>query len=54
MKRLGHSSITVTYVTYGHPFPALDEARTTSMDRSYSAAVTGGGDRDPGNHPVAA
>jgi hypothetical protein len=28
MKRLGHSSITVTYNTYGHLFPALEEALT--------------------------
>ena len=35
MKRLGHSSITVTYDTYGHLFPALDEALTDSLDRSY-------------------
>jgi len=38
MKRLGHSSITGTYDTYGHLFPALDEALTASMDRSYRAA----------------
>ena len=35
MKRLGHSSITVTYDTYGHLFPALEEALTDSLDRSY-------------------
>ncbi|HWI02776.1 MAG TPA: hypothetical protein VNT52_02955, partial [Acidimicrobiales bacterium] len=35
MKRLGHSSITVAYDTYGHLFPALDEALTDSLDRSY-------------------
>ena len=35
MKRLGHSSITVTYNTYGHLFPALEEALTESLDRSY-------------------
>jgi len=38
MKRLGHSSITVTYNTYGHLFPALEEALTESLDRSYRAA----------------
>lgn len=40
MKRLGHSSITVTYNTYGHLFPALDEALTESLDRTYQAART--------------
>lgn len=38
MKRLGHSSITVTYNTYGHLFPALDEALTDSVDRAYRSA----------------
>ncbi len=38
MKRLGHSSITVTYNTYGHLFPALEEALTESLDRSYRAS----------------
>ncbi len=38
MKRLGHSSITVTYNTYGHLFPALEEALTVSLDRSYRSA----------------
>ena len=38
MKRLGHSSITVTYDTYGHLFPALEEALTDSLDRSYRAS----------------
>ena len=38
MKRLGHSSITVTYNTYGHLFPALEEALTVSLDRSYQSA----------------
>lgn len=38
MKRLGHSSITVTYNTYGHLFPALDEALTESVDRAYRSA----------------
>ena len=37
-KRLGHSSITVTYDTYGHLFPALEEAITDSLDRSYREA----------------
>ena len=39
MKRLGHSSITVIYNTYGHLFPALEEALTDSLDRSYRRAV---------------
>lgn len=38
MKRLGHSSITVTYNSYGHLFPALDEALTESVDRAYRSA----------------
>ncbi len=38
MKRLGHSSITVTYNMYGHLFPALEEALTDSLDRSYRSA----------------
>lgn len=42
MKRLGHSSITVTYNTYGHLFPALEEALTESLDRSYRGARSGG------------
>jgi integrase len=43
MKRLGHSSITVTYNTYGHLFPALEEALTESLERSYRAAQAAGG-----------
>ncbi|MBW3643300.1 MAG: tyrosine-type recombinase/integrase [Actinobacteria bacterium] len=38
MKRLGHSSITVTYNTYGHLFPALEESLTNSLNRSYRSA----------------
>ena len=38
MRRMGHSSITVTYNTYGHLFPALEEALTESLERSYRAA----------------
>ncbi len=41
MKRLGHSSITVTYDTYGHLFPALEEALTDSLDRSYRQSRPG-------------
>jgi len=40
MKRLGHSSITVTYNTYGHLFPVLDEALTASLGRAYRHAAT--------------
>jgi integrase len=35
MKRLGHSSITVTMNTYGHLFPALEEALTDRLDVAY-------------------
>jgi integrase len=35
MKRLGHSSITVTMNTYGHLFPALEEALTDRLDAAY-------------------
>jgi integrase len=47
MKRLGHSSITVTYDTYGHLFPALDEALTDSLDRSYRESRAKADLRDP-------
>ncbi len=47
MKRLGHSSITVTYDTYGHLFPALEEALTDSLDRSYRQSRDRAGERDP-------
>ena len=47
MKRLGHSSITVTYDTYGHLFPALEEALTDSLDRSYLQSRDRAGERDP-------
>ncbi|MFN2607363.1 MAG: tyrosine recombinase XerC [Acidimicrobiales bacterium] len=47
MKRLGHSSITVTYDTYGHLFPALEEALTDSLDRSYRQSRARAGERDP-------
>ena len=50
MKRLGHSSITVTYNTYGHLFPALDEALTTSVDRAYRDATVRNGAR--ASHPA--
>lgn len=38
MERLGHSSITVTIDTYGHLFPALDEALSEGLERTYQAA----------------
>jgi integrase len=38
MERLGHSSITVTIDTYGHLFPALDEALSEGLERTYRAA----------------
>jgi integrase len=38
MKRLGHSTITVTMNTYGHLFPALEEALTDRLDAAYRAA----------------
>lgn len=47
MKRLGHSSITVTYDTYGHLFPALEEALTDSLDRSYRTSRDRFRPRDP-------
>ena len=37
-ERLGHSSITVTIDTYGHLFPALDEALSEGLERTYQAA----------------
>ena len=41
MKRLGHSSISVTYDTYGHLFPSLEEALTDSLDRAYRESIAG-------------
>jgi hypothetical protein len=38
MERLGHSSIQVTLGTYGHLFPALDEALTERLGETISAA----------------
>ncbi len=38
MERLGHSSITVTIDTYGHLFPALDEALSDGLERTYQTA----------------
>jgi integrase len=35
MERLGHPSVTVTIDTYGHLFPALDEALSDGLERTY-------------------
>ncbi len=40
MERLGHSSIKVTLDTYGHLFPALDEALTESLDEQFQNAIS--------------
>ena len=38
MERLGHSSITVTLNTYGHLFPAIDEALSDRLDAVFESA----------------
>lgn len=38
MERLDHPSITVTIDPYGHLFPALDEALSDGLERTYQAA----------------
>lgn len=38
MKRMGHSTITVTYDTYGHLFPARDAEITSALDQLGHAA----------------
>jgi len=40
MERLGHSSIKVTLDTYGHLFPALDEALTDGLEMQYQKAIS--------------
>ena len=40
MERLGHSSIKVTLDTYGHLFPALDEALTEGLDKQFQNAIS--------------
>ena len=40
MERLGHSSIKVTLDTYGHLFPALDEALTDGLETQYQKAIS--------------
>jgi hypothetical protein len=42
MERLGHSSVQVTLDTYGHLFPAIDEALTEGLERTYQAALADG------------
>jgi integrase len=38
MERLGHSSITVTLNTYGHPFPEPDESLTGGLEEVLAGA----------------
>ena len=38
MRRMGHSSITVTYDTYGHLFPERDAQITASLEELYRRA----------------
>lgn len=38
-RRLGHSSISVTFDVYGHLFPEGEEALTGALDRTYRAAA---------------
>lgn len=40
-ERLGHSSITVTYDTYGHLFPATDEAKDLAAAESMLLGMSG-------------
>jgi hypothetical protein len=40
-RRLGHSSIAVTFDTYGHLFPDREEALTEALDTTYRAAESG-------------
>ena len=40
MERLGRSSIKVTLDTYGHLFPALDEALTEGLDEQFQTAIS--------------
>jgi integrase len=42
MERLGHSSVQVTLDVYGHLFPAIDEALTDGLERTYRAALAAG------------
>ncbi len=38
MRRMGHSSITVTYDTYGHLFPERDAQITASLEELHRKA----------------
>jgi integrase len=39
MRRMGHSSITVTYDTYGHMFPERDVEITDALDGLFQRGV---------------
>ena len=39
MERLGHESITPTFNTHGHLFPAFDEALTEALDQQFRDAA---------------
>jgi hypothetical protein len=41
MRRMGHSSITVTLGTYGHLFPEMEERLETAMDDVFRASSGG-------------
>jgi hypothetical protein len=38
MERLGQSLVSITIDTFGHLFPALDEALSDGLERTYQAA----------------
>jgi integrase len=40
-ERLGHSSITVTMDTYGHLFPAQDQALAAALDGTLRQSLAG-------------
>ena len=40
MKRMGHSSITVTYDRYGHLFPQNDDEIIAGLDAAYRRATS--------------
>jgi len=42
MKRMGHSSITVTYDRYGHRFPDRDTVITSGLEERHRRATNGG------------
>jgi integrase len=39
MRRLGHSSITITLDRYGHLFPEVEQSVTESLDRAYRSSI---------------